>query len=309
MRRICFVAIWALVLALASCASPWSQPVPEYRGFRHADSLHGYLWGRAGNARLISAHRGGPGPGLPENALETFAHALSIAPCIVECDVRISRDGDLVLMHDATLDRTTTGYGPVMSKSLVDLRRLRLRDPSGRVTSCRIPTLGETLEWARQRCVLTLDVKEPHLYTPVLDAVERHKARGYAVVITYTHDQARLVHARDPGVIISASAGSDVSLRRLLSLGIPASRLVVFVGTREPEPEVYRKLHAAGIPAILGTMNHLDSLARRRGDEVYRGLFLRGAQILSTDSVRRVARSLQRESQPASRPAIREKKQ
>lgn len=294
MRRLAWLPAWILVLFIGACALSGPEPAPDYYGFSRADQLHAYLWGKDGNSRMISAHRGGPGPGLPENALATFAHSLGLAPCLIECDVRVSRDGILVLMHDATLDRTTSGTGAVAEKNLAHLRGLRLRDPSGKLTAHRIPTLGETLEWARQRCVLTLDVKEKHLYPLVLDSLARHHARGYAVVITYSHEQARRVNALDPGVVISASAASMPSLQRLLNTDIPASRLVVFVGTREPDPNVYRILRASGIPAILGTMNHLDRLARRRGDGVYRKLYQGGAQILSTDSVRRVARSLKK---------------
>jgi len=294
MRRMAWLPAWILVVLIGACSSSMPEPVPAYHGFSHADQLRTYLWGKDGRSCLISAHRGGPGPGFPENALETFAHSLSMAPCLIECDVRVSRDGILVLMHDATLDRTTNGTGAVVEKDLAHLRQLRLRDPFGKVTAHRIPTLGETLEWARQRCVLTLDVKEKRLYAMVLDSLECHHARGYAVVITYSHEQAVRVNALDAGVVISASASSLPSLQRLLKTGVPAARLVVFVGTREPDPEVYRMLRAVGIPAILGTMNHLDRLARRRGDEVYRELYRSGAQILSTDSVRRVARSLEK---------------
>lgn len=286
------LGVSSLILALGACSAQPRERVPAYRGFSDPDQLHAYLWGSGGNARLISAHRGGPGPGLPENALETFARSLELAPCIIECDVRLSRDGVAVLMHDDTLDRTTDGKGPVTARDLSGLRGLRLRDPSGKLTSFRIPTLGETLEWARGRCVLTLDVKSSRVYSRVLEALARHRAWGYAVVITYSHTRAEWIHTRDPRAVISASAGSPASLTHLLSLKIPASRLVAFVGTREPDPEVYRMLRARGIPAILGTMNHLDRRARRRGDRIYRELFQQGAQILSTDHVRRVARCL-----------------
>ena len=287
---------WLVILIcglLWACSAQPRNQRSAYRGFISPDSLHAYLFARGGGIGLISAHRGGPGPGYPENAIETFERALQFAPCIIECDVRETRDGILFLMHDPSLDRTTSGRGAVERADLDYLRMLRLRDPAGGITSCRIPTLAETLEWARARCVLTLDVKEARLLPEVLSAVGRHNARGYAVVITYTLEQARLVHRMDSRIVISASAGSPASLDRLLRLGIPANRLVVFVGTREPVPGVYARLAAEGIPAILGTMNHLDRMARRRGDGVYRKLYGNGAGILSTDHVWRVARSLQ----------------
>ena len=295
------------MLALAACCClvfctgpvPSADPAPGYYGFSSPDGLRGYLWGVDGHARLISAHRGGPGPYLPENALKTFEQALTLAPCVVECDVRACRDGILVLMHDATLDRTTNGNGAVAEHSLSSLRSLRLRDPAGRLTECRIPTLGEALEWARRRCVLTLDVKEDDAYPRVVAAVGRHRARGYAVVIVYSHEQARRVHEMDAEIVISAAAASPDSLRRLLGLGIPPQRLVVFVGTRLPPSPVLQELRKWRIPAILGTMNHLDRRARVRGDGVYLDLYRQGIQVLSTDQVRRVARALAESGKPA----------
>ncbi|MGX7835704.1 glycerophosphodiester phosphodiesterase family protein, partial [Campylobacter fetus subsp. venerealis] len=62
---------------------------------------------------MVSAHRGGPYPGFPENAIETFANVLEYTPAIIELDVAMTKDGVLVLMHDDKLDRTTTGKGSV----------------------------------------------------------------------------------------------------------------------------------------------------------------------------------------------------
>jgi len=302
-----WLAVLVCVLASACSTQPGNQR-SMYRGFNSPDSLHAYLLAKGGRPGLISAHRGGPEPGYPENALDTFEHALTFAPCIIECDVRETRDGNLVLMHDSTLDRTSTGQGEVERSDLADLRGLFLRDPAGGITSSRIPTLGETLEWARGRCILTLDVKAARILPGVLSAIDRYDARGYAVVITYSHEQALLAHRMDPRVVISASASSLSSLDRLLNLGIPETRLVVFVGTREPEPQVYARLADKGIPAILGTMNRLDRLARLRGGRVYRSLIRNGADILSTDHVWRVARSLENHHSSGTGPSSGEKK-
>ncbi len=96
---------------------------------------------------LVSGHRGGARPGFPENCLETFADALKYGYCLFEIDPRLTKDGQIVLHHDETLDRTTTGTGKVINKTLEELKSLRLRDSKGNVTECVMPTLGEALEW------------------------------------------------------------------------------------------------------------------------------------------------------------------
>jgi len=240
-------------------------------------------------------------PGFPENALVTFENSLTYAPCLIECDVRSTNDGVLVLMHDRELDRTTSGSGRIETMTFDQVRRLRLRDPAGRLTPYPVPTLGEALEWGRGRCVFTLDVKENALYPAVLAAIDRHNAYGFALVITYTHSQAIRIYRENSRVMISVSAGTIASLRRLLREGIPPQRMVAFVGIREPSSAVYALLRKKGIPSILGTMNNLDRRARLRGDNVYRDLYRNGADILSTDHVRRVARALRRSGPGQSR--------
>ena len=90
---------------------------------------------------LVSAHRGGPAPGFPENAVETFARTLSMAPALIEFDVAASADGVLYLMHDDTLDRTTDGEGGSDSLPWTDIQNLNLMDQNGRATGFHPPPL------------------------------------------------------------------------------------------------------------------------------------------------------------------------
>ena len=108
---------------------------------------------------LISAHRGGPYPGFPENAIETFENISNYIPTIIECDVSMSKDSILVLMHDKTLDRTTTGQGNITDLTYEELKKLQLIDNNGNVTSYQIPTLEEVLVWGKDKMLFTLDVK------------------------------------------------------------------------------------------------------------------------------------------------------
>jgi len=108
---------------------------------------------------LISAHRGGRYiEGYPENAIETFDYILQQIPAIIECDIVQSLDSVLYIMHDKSLDRTTTGTGLVSSKRWDYVEELRLLDDFGDATSYEVPTLEEVLRWAKGKTVLALDV-------------------------------------------------------------------------------------------------------------------------------------------------------
>lgn len=232
---------------------------------------------------LISAHRGGPAKGFPENALETFQHSTLFQPVIIECDITLSKDSVLVLMHDNRLDRTTTGKGPVGDYTYAELQQLRLKDNDGDTTTFRIPRLDDVLRWGKGKVIFTLDVKRGVPYAKVVEAVRRCKAESCSVIITYSADQAAEVYQLAPDLMISASIQSADDLLRLNGKGIPDNRLVAFIGVREGDAALYTLLHEHKILCILGTMGNLDKQAIARGDQTYYGFVERGADILSTD--------------------------
>lgn len=89
----------------------------------------------------IAAHRGGARE-VAENSRAAFRHAVALGVEQVEFDVHATAEGELVVIHDATLERTTTGRGPVAGCTLSELRRWRLRDAPEET----IPTLAEVLD-------------------------------------------------------------------------------------------------------------------------------------------------------------------
>ncbi|SEK57223.1 glycerophosphodiester phosphodiesterase family protein [Parapedobacter koreensis] len=247
------------------------------------DDLYRFLTYNEKRYPLISAHRGGPASKFPENAIETFENSYRHQPIIIECDARLTKDSVLVLMHDETLDRTTSGTGNLHELTFAELRKLRLKDTDGKVTAYQIPTLDEALQWGAGKVIFTIDVKRDVPYASVIEAIRRNKAEAYSIVITYNADQAAAVHQLAPDLMIAASIHSSADLLRLSDRNIPDNRLVAFVGTSEAPKNVYDLLHGHGILCIVGTMGNLDQRAATRGDTVYTGLIERGADILSTD--------------------------
>lgn len=261
------------------------ESIESARNFniRTIDDLYQFLTFRDDRYPLISAHRGGDTEGLPENAIETFAHWAKKFPLIIECDVRMSKDSVLVLMHDETLDRTSTGSGKISNYTLQELRELRLKDPNGESTSYRIPTLEEALIWGKGNVLFTLDVKQDVPYSLLSQVIQLTDASSSVIVITYNASQASAVHRINPDLMISASVKSEKDIVKLAEAGIPDNRIVAFVGTTQPKKELVELLHAHGIMTILGTMGNLDKQADSRGYQVYAEYVENGADILSTD--------------------------
>ena len=95
-------------------------------------------------ATLLAAHRGGAAL-WPENSLLAFRNAIALGADFIEFDVHLSKDGELVVIHDPTLERTTTGGGPVKDRTVAELKALRLKDRTGAVTGETVPTLEEVV--------------------------------------------------------------------------------------------------------------------------------------------------------------------
>jgi glycerophosphoryl diester phosphodiesterase len=203
----------------------------------------------------------------------------------------------MVLMHDRSIERTTTGKGSVDSLSLAQLRELNLVDADGTVTEYEIPTLSEALRWAKGRAILELDIKGTVTPQEVVRAIRAEDAESFVIAIAYNLPTAELYHSLDDNLVLSCSVRSVEGVTRLLESGIPVANLIAFVGVFEPPAEVYALLHEKTICVILGTMGNLDRKARRNGVEVYVDLIRNGADILATDDVELASEAINRHSQ------------
>ncbi|MCI4650704.1 glycerophosphodiester phosphodiesterase family protein [Phaeodactylibacter sp.] len=233
---------------------------------------------------LISAHRGGRFiAGYPENALETFQFITKQAPVIVECDVNMSVDSILFLLHDNTLNRTTTGCGPAQETLWSEIHHLFLKDDYGTVTRYHPPSLEEVLHWAGRGHQLTLDVKRGVPIEKVVETVRNMGAIDYASVITYNYEDALRAYLEDPRIRISVNIRNELELKRYTDGPFNHKNLMAFTGLTERPASFYRQLKDAGITVIVGTIGNLDQSATAKGDRVYHQLFKAGADILATD--------------------------
>ena len=106
---------------------------------------------------MVSGHRGGYEEGYAEICIVGLENVLTLMPAFFEIDPRLTKDSVIVLMHDATLDRTTTGKGKIKDYTWEELQSLRLKDHSGKVTDCRIPTLEEVIVWSKGKTIFYFD--------------------------------------------------------------------------------------------------------------------------------------------------------
>ncbi|WP_370583330.1 glycerophosphodiester phosphodiesterase family protein [Pedobacter sp. ASV28] len=282
MKKIRFLLV-ALGLSAIACIAPRQH---HYISFKTAKAFQDFLNRKTTAYPLLSAHRGGPMPGFPENAIETFENATTYQPVIIEFDVSLSKDSVLVIMHDDKLDRTTSGSGLIESQTNAELQKLRLKDNDGKLTEFKIPTLEEVLRWGKNKVLFTIDIKKGVPYEKIIEAVRKTKSETNSIIITYNANQAAKVHELAPDLMISATVKSAQDLERLNQMGVPDQKIIAFVGISEPDKSLYQYLHGKGISTILGTMGNIDHRAKaNKHKDIYGDLIANGADVLSTDEL------------------------
>ena len=105
---------------------------------------------------LVAAHRG-DWRNTPENSIKSLLNSIENGFDIMELDVKMSKDSQLVVMHDNTIDRSTNGKGKPEDYTLAELKAFRLRNGLGRVTNHTIPTLTEMMEAAKGKIIINVD--------------------------------------------------------------------------------------------------------------------------------------------------------
>lgn len=153
-----------LLLLLAVCCAavlPACAQAPKLHTvtINSIEELQAYFTYDPGRDIIVSGHRGGMMPGYPENCIESCEKTLSMMPTFFEVDFSFTRDSVMVLMHDLTIDRTTTGKGRVADYTYEELQQFCLVDRDRNVTPYKIPRLKDLLEWGKDKVVFNFDNK------------------------------------------------------------------------------------------------------------------------------------------------------
>ena len=253
---------------------------------KQVNTLQAYFKYAKDSELLISAHRGGKGyPGYPENCLETMQYIKKHIPnALFEIDVAKSKDGKLLLMHDYTLERTTTGVGRVDQNTWQTMEQLQLKDDFNTIVDFKIPLFKDVLEWAKkENAILTVDIKRSVDPTEVLHFIEKNNALHQSIIITYSLETAQKLYKLNSNVVLSVSIRNMEEFNKAANSGIPWANMVAFTGTRLSDSSLYNKLHQQGVQCMLGTLGNLDKRAAARGDHLYREWAALGIDIFATD--------------------------
>jgi len=148
-----------------------------------------FVWGHRGAPRLA-----------PENTIEGFLLALRAGTDGVECDVQRSADGEVLVLHDATLERTTSGCGWIGSWRAAEVTKLRTRAPDGSWSSARVPRLADVLDAVPEPTPVLIELKngpyfDEGLVEATLAVIDAAGARARVMLSSF--DQFALLRAAE----------------------------------------------------------------------------------------------------------------
>lgn len=242
--------------------------------------------GLAARKPVISGHRGGAASGYPENCIPTFTHTLGAVGAMFEIDPHLTKDSGIVLLHDESLDRITTGHGRLNGLTLAEARKLFLKDAKGAVTSYHLNTLEEAIKWAKGKTILNLDIKD---VPPVMkaDLVRRYNAFDYVMFTVHTPEEARFFYDYDHRSRCSAWIMDEKEMKAYEQAGVPWSAITIaYVGplSKAENKPFYDLLHQRGVLIMVSGAPVYDKEERaeqRAAD--YRKIIRDGADVIESD--------------------------
>lgn len=285
MRKFLSCTIVALCLSTSPlAASTASLPEPIAPIANPYTSVADLLACTRDRGTLVSAHRGGAAPGYPENALESAAHTLSSFPALIEVDVRRSKDGVLLLMHDATLDRTSSGSGPLEEQDWSALSRLQLKDNDGRTTSFHIPRFSALAQWARGRAPVLAEVKISDTLPEIIREIRAADAQANFMLLVNSLDDAKRVQALDPDLGITLEMLDAKALADAKAAGLDMRRVIAWTGVGKRDKAYWDDLRAQGMTVSYGALWFIDGAIEYLDLKgIYAGLAQDGVALLATD--------------------------
>lgn len=205
-----------------------------------------------GAAVLTIAHRGG-GLYAPENTVAAFTNSRAIAD-LMETDVQITSDGEFVIMHDLTVDRTTDGTGAVAALTLAQLKQFDAGSWfAANYAGQRIPTLEEMITNTLPGSIPFLEVKAGAASNHVAE-LRRLQAVTNVILQSFDWNFLAAAHALEPQLRLCALGSGSLTAASLITITNAGARLVSWAGANVTATEV-DLVHSMGLGLFVWTVN------------------------------------------------------
>ena len=246
---------------------------------------------------LVVAHRG-DWRNAPENSLQAYRNCIDMGVDMIEIDIHKTQDNQFIVMHDATVDRTTNGKGKIADMTLADIKKLYLKSGHGIKTRHRVPTLEEVLLLAKDKILVNID-KGDNYFDEIYELLLKTGTEKQVVIKTY--DNLATIQSKSKNDIIHKSIfmpiinldkqeNAEVVVDNYLHVNPPAFEVTFKTET----PKLFRvlnKIKQSGsklwINSLWSSLNagHDDDLAveEKCPDEAWGWILKQGATVIQTD--------------------------
>lgn len=275
--RLRSVLVVALAL-LAACQRVPALTPPPAQPVQPAPTLKA----TAGPNVLVVAHRGGAAL-APENTLAAFENALKIGVDQVECDVHLSKDGELVVMHDPDVSRTTDGTGQIGQMTLAEIKKLNAASKfgNGSWAAQPPPTLGELLDLIKGKAGIQIEIKTaagntryPGIEKKVAGLLSAKGMTDKAIIISFDFPTLQDIKAIDSriktGALVNAqwmTAHMTKSPEQILDEVVQATGADYIMPTAGSVSEALVKAtHARGLKMGVWTVDATSDMRRLAGE-------------------------------------------
>ena len=245
---------------------------------------------------LVVSHRG-DWRNAPENSLQAIRNCIDMGIDMVEIDLKKTKDGHLILMHDKTIDRTTTGKGRPEDYTLAELKAFRLRGGAGHKTRHQIPTFEEVMELCKGKIMVNVD-KGYDYFKEAYAVLEKTGTVGQCIVKSgLPYEQVKAEHGEvlDRMVFMPVIKLHEEGAETLIDGYLANMKPVAFeLGFDNDGPEVQRlvqKVRASGARIFINCLwpelcgGHDDDRAVELGEpeESWGWIVGQGAKLIQTD--------------------------
>ena len=229
----------------------------------------------------IIGHRGGVA-GYPENTLAAFKKAVELGADGVEFDVHLTKDGEIVVIHDESIERTMNGSGLVKDHTLAELRAMNVGEFFSRdFKEQKIPTLREVLEVVKDLEIINIELKNqlsyPNLEEKVLKLVDEFKIRDKVIISSFNHYSLEKIKKIQPTIETGA-----LMVAKIIN---PADYVfkrgfdTLHMNFLTVDQEIIEKAHFMGLKICAYTVNYSESAA---------DLLEKGVDMIITDDIEMV---------------------
>lgn len=227
---------------------------------------------------MIAAHRGAH-LDAPENSLKAFQQTIDMGIDIIELDVRCTKDGQLVVIHDKAVDRTTNGKGAVDSLTFDEVRKLRLLD-KGKITDMQVPTLREALLLAKGKILVDLDIKSASCIDKIMQEVKETGTENTCFFFVTKSQHVAKLKQHDPLFRTLLRTTGEKEVREVLA---NVKTEAVHIDTSHHTKDVVDFIKTKGARVWINALGKVDEEAAAGDPAAFEEVLNKGANIIQTD--------------------------